>query len=169
VGWLHWRRAIVRGVALVVAIGFLTIAVVSAGMHGRRASKPPPTAVERLEAERPSTASPGIKWEPPSFSIDDPLFKAYRFERSDTFFPGTKFSAWAFGNLDCGSTYSTFMRRPGEGAEQAAESSRCGVPKPSTAVPSTTTGESKSRDPEVFFPATKSTGGAGLYLKGEIE
>jgi Tfp pilus assembly protein PilE len=48
-------------------------------------------------------------WMALNFSMSDPFYYSYRFDAA-----GTKgaalFSAWAFGDLDCNGTYSTFMR-----------------------------------------------------------
>jgi hypothetical protein len=48
-------------------------------------------------------------WHALNFSVDDPFYYWYRYDSSGTDNTST-FSAWAFGDLDCDGTYSTFMR-----------------------------------------------------------
>jgi type IV pilus assembly protein PilA len=60
----------------------------------------------------PATAAPKWKvatWEALNFSVDDPFYFWYRYDSAGTD-KTSNFSAWAFGNLDCDATYSTFMR-----------------------------------------------------------
>jgi prepilin-type N-terminal cleavage/methylation domain-containing protein len=60
----------------------------------------------------PSKAAASWKtatWSSLNFSVDDPFYFWYRYDSAGTD-KASNFSAWAFGNLDCDKTYSTFMR-----------------------------------------------------------
>ena len=48
-------------------------------------------------------------WTALNFSVDDPFYYWYRYDSAGTD-KTSNFSAWAFGNLDCDTNYSTFMR-----------------------------------------------------------
>jgi type IV pilus assembly protein PilA len=60
----------------------------------------------------PQTAA--TSWQTPTwtalnFSVDDPFYYWYRYDSAGTD-KNSNFSAWAYGNLNCDTTYSTFMR-----------------------------------------------------------
>ncbi len=61
----------------------------------------------------PAAAAPKWKasttWAALNFSVDDPFYYWYQYDSAGTD-KTSNFSAWAFGNLDCDATYSTFMR-----------------------------------------------------------
>jgi len=60
----------------------------------------------------PAAAAAGWQnstWASLNFSVDDPFYFWYRYDSAGTD-KASNFSAWAFGNLDCDATYSTFMR-----------------------------------------------------------
>ena len=48
-------------------------------------------------------------WQALNFAMSDPFYYWYRYD-SGGVDRASNFSAWAFGNLDCDSRYSTFMR-----------------------------------------------------------
>ena len=48
-------------------------------------------------------------WAALNFSVDDPFYYSYQYDSAGTD-KTSNFSAWAFGDLDCDTTYSTFMR-----------------------------------------------------------
>ena len=48
-------------------------------------------------------------WAALNFSVDDPFYFSYQFDAAGVD-KTSNFSAWAFGDLDCDGTYSTFMR-----------------------------------------------------------
>jgi type IV pilus assembly protein PilA len=48
-------------------------------------------------------------WSSLNFSVDDPFYFWYRYDSAGTD-KASNFSAWAFGNLNCDTVYSTFMR-----------------------------------------------------------
>ena len=48
-------------------------------------------------------------WTALNFSVDDPHYFSYEFESSGSE-QNSVFKAWAYGDLDCDGTYSTFMR-----------------------------------------------------------
>jgi type IV pilus assembly protein PilA len=48
-------------------------------------------------------------WSALNFSVDDPFYFVYQYDSSGTE-TAAKFSAWAFGNLDCDATNSTYER-----------------------------------------------------------
>lgn len=48
-------------------------------------------------------------WDALNFSVDDPFYFWYRYDSAGTD-TVANFSAWAFGNLDCDTNYSTFLR-----------------------------------------------------------
>jgi type IV pilus assembly protein PilA len=48
-------------------------------------------------------------WASLNFSVDDPFYYAYKYDSSGVNATSV-FSAWAFGDLDCDTVYSTFMR-----------------------------------------------------------
>jgi type IV pilus assembly protein PilA len=49
------------------------------------------------------------QWAALNFSVDDPFYYWYQYVSSGTD-TGASFSAYAYGNLDCDTTYSTFQR-----------------------------------------------------------
>ena len=61
----------------------------------------------------PAAAAPQWKasqtWNALNFSVDDPFYFWYKYDSAGVN-KASNFSAWAFGNLDCDGTYSTFMR-----------------------------------------------------------
>jgi type IV pilus assembly protein PilA len=60
----------------------------------------------------PAAAAPKWKtatWSSLNFSVDDPFYFWYTYDSAGVD-KASNFSAWAFGNLDCDATYSTFMR-----------------------------------------------------------
>jgi len=48
-------------------------------------------------------------WQALNFSVDDPFYYNYKYDSSGINITSV-FSAWAYGDLDCNGTYSTFMR-----------------------------------------------------------
>jgi|SRR5579883_715597 len=48
-------------------------------------------------------------WTSLNFSVDDPFYYSYKYDSSGVNITSV-FSAWAYGDLDCNGTYSTFMR-----------------------------------------------------------
>jgi type IV pilus assembly protein PilA len=58
---------------------------------------------------QPSTWSGIDGWSALNFSIDDPFYYWY-FYSATGIETGAAFQAYAYGNLDCDNTYSTFMR-----------------------------------------------------------
>ena len=51
----------------------------------------------------------GGSWAALNFSVDDPFYFQYEYDSSGTD-TGSKFEAYAYGDLDCDATYSTYMR-----------------------------------------------------------
>ena len=60
-------------------------------------------------APNPATWGASKTWAALNFSVDDPFYFWYKYDSAGTD-KASNFSAWAFGNLDCDATYSTFMR-----------------------------------------------------------
>lgn len=48
-------------------------------------------------------------WSALNFSVDDPFYYVYEYQSAGTE-TGATFSAWAYGDLDCDGTFSTFQR-----------------------------------------------------------
>ncbi len=48
-------------------------------------------------------------WSALNFSVDDPFYFQYQYDSTGTD-TGASFQAWAFGDLDCDTTLSTYMR-----------------------------------------------------------
>ena len=64
-------------------------------------------------------------WSALNFSVDDPFYFSYQYNSAGTE-TGANFQAYAFGDLDCDSIYSTFMRG-GRGDTQNSVSGSGGI------------------------------------------
>ena len=94
-----------------------------AGLNQKILARQFPAAIADTPAVNPCCGQPGDKcdpaaaapkWKVPTwaalnFSVDDPFYYWYKYDSAGND-KTSNFSAWAFGNLDCNATYSTFMR-----------------------------------------------------------